>query len=141
MTRINIREMRSSETLLLKSWLFQHRETNLVDMEPFVKGQVRVFVAEQDDEIVAFIPVRAVFWYDALAPNPDADPQQLASAFSAMHDYLINEAKEKNVSKVYVQPNDAKFSEFIQQHFDFSPVSHQTLEFNFNKVAEPAKCV
>src|SRR5271154_3094378 len=123
MTPIKIREMRSDETPLLVRWLYEYRKTNLVDMEPFRKNQMRIFVAEQGSEIVCFIPVRMVYWYDALAPNPEVDNGRLASAFSAMHDYLLQDAKENNVGKAYVQPNDAKFSEFIQQHFDFLPVT------------------
>jgi hypothetical protein len=140
MTEIKIREMRADETPLLVKWLYKHRETNLVDLEVFRKNQVRIFVAEDEEGVICFIPIQAIYMYDALAPRPDIKPEQLASAFANMNTFLWKLAREENVGKVLVQPSDKKFSEFIQRHFDFVPVIRETLELNFNEVSESAKC-
>jgi hypothetical protein len=140
MNKAKIREMTEDETPLLVRWLYKHRETNLVDLEPFRKNQVKVFVAEDEFGVICFIPIRAIYLFDALAPNPGAGEAELAMAFKAMQEYLIEDAKEHNVSKALVQPSDAKFSKFIQKHFNYSPIVRETLEFNFNEVQEPAKC-
>lgn len=140
MNKVKIREMLPDETPTLVRWLYKHRETNLVDLEPFRKNQVKVFVAYDEVGIICFIPIRAIYLFDALAPNPGAGETELALAFKAMQQYLIEDAKEYNVSKALVQPSDPKFSKFIQRHFAYTPVTRETLEFNFNEVQEPAKC-
>jgi hypothetical protein len=141
MNKTTIREMLPSETPLLVKWLYAHKDVNQVDLEVFRRGQVRIFVAEKDEKIVYFMPIKSVYWFEAGAPNPEATPSEIGQAFSAMNDFLIARAREENVSTVFVQPSDEKFSNFVQTHFNYEPVTRPTLEFNFNAAQETAKCV
>jgi hypothetical protein len=136
---IKIREMDKSETPLLVRWLYLHKETNLVDFEPFRRNQVRIYVAEDPTGILCFIPVRCDFHYDAIGPRPDLADFRLARAFQAMNEFLVRQAKEDNVGKIVAEPSDTRFSAFLQNELGFKENTRTVLEFNVNKM-ETAKC-
>jgi hypothetical protein len=141
MNEITIREMRADETPLLVRWLYEYRETNLVDLTPFRKNQVRVYVAEKPDGPVYFFPVRFDYHFDAGAPRPGVSSFELAQAFSAMNEFMKGLAATENVGNAFVEPSDARFSAFLQK-LGYQPVTRETLQMKFNelKPTETAQC-
>ena len=135
MNTITIREMRPEETPLLVKWLYAHRDVNHVDLEPFRRNQVRVYVAEDETGILCFIPVQAVYMYDALAPRPDLGAPRTAKVCAAITEHLKGLAAVENVSNILVRPNDAKFSHFLQG-LGYEETTRETLQMNFNKVTK-----
>ena len=141
MNPVTIREMKASETPLLIEWLYVHKDVNQVDFEHFRRNQVKVYVAEDSHGIICFIPIRLVYMFDAIAPQPNLETNKFALVCKAMMEELENVAKEMNVPEVWVQPSDDKFSMFLKKHFGFIKVTRNTLVKSFNEPQESAKCV
>lgn len=141
MNEIQIREMDKSEVPLLIKWLCAHRDVNLVDLEPFRRNQVRIYVAEDETGVLCFIPIQMYYSFDALAPRPDLAGFRLARVCEKMTEHLKTQAKEENISTAILQPSDATFSEFLQT-LGYEPVIRETLQMKFNekKLTETAKC-
>ena len=135
MNKVTIREMLSSETPQLVQWLYAHKDVNQVNFETFRKNQVRVYVAEDETGILAFIPIQFVYRYDALAPLPGISSLRLAKACEAMTEFIKNKASEENIGEIWVQPSDIQFSKFLQ-HLGYAPITQETLCMHFNMKSE-----
>jgi hypothetical protein len=131
MNEITIREMKPEEAPLLVKWLYEHRQVNLVDFEPFRKNQVQIYVAEDKTGILCFIPIMHVYKFDALAPQPELAPFRLAKVCEEMIGFMKEKAAKENVPSIWVQPSDAHFSEFLQER-GYDRVERETLCMNFN---------
>lgn len=142
MNEIMVREMAEAETPLLVKWLYEHRKTNLVDLTPFRKQQVRVYVATDKTGILCFFPIQMVYSFDALAPQPGLEPFRLARACEEMTKHLKKQAAKENISTVILQPSDARFSAFLQNELHYEPVTRETLQmkFEYEKPTETATC-
>lgn len=134
-----IRPMEKSETPQLVQWLYVHKDVNQVNFDVFRRNQVRIWVAEDENGIVAFFPIQSVYMYDALAPRPNVETERLRAAAHAMEEYLDSLSQEENVSKILVQPNNQSFSNFLQKRLGYSD-THPTLERHFKYQSE-YKCV
>jgi hypothetical protein len=131
MTEIKIREMLPSETPLFVQWLYANREKNLFDAEPFRRNQVKIYVAENDTEILNFFPVHITFLLGANAPKPDMASITQTRCILAFREFMIKKCKELNVSDFYVQPSDVHYADVLTKMG--CEVAPQTLRFNVNK--------
>ena len=134
MNDITIREMNPSETPTLVRWLYEHRDTNLVDLEPFRRNQVRVYVAEDSTGILCFIPIQMYYSFDALAPRPDLAAFRMSKVCEKMTEHLKAQAQKENISTVILQPSDAKFSKFLQDELGYDLVTRETLQMKFDDI-------
>lgn len=141
MNTIHIREMKSSETPLFVEWLYAHRDVNHFNPEPFRKNQVRIYVAEDESGILCFIPLQFVYMYDALAPRPNLAAFRLAKVFQKMSEHLMQVAAQENIRQVFVQPSDAKFSEFLKEEIGYETVNQETLRLVFDDFKEKTESV
>lgn len=142
MNEIKIREMKPDETPLLVKWLYEHRKVNFVDLEPYRRNQVQVYVAEDETGILAFIPIVYVYKFDALGPRPGLAAFRLARIFEEMNKFMKDKAAKDNIGLALVQPSDAAFSEFLQSDLiGYEHLECETLFLNFNKnKSEMAVC-
>jgi hypothetical protein len=143
MNEIHIREMEKSEIPLLVRWLYRHKDVNQFNLEPFRQNRVRIYVAEDTSGILCFIPIQFVYMYDALAPRPGLAAFRLAKVFQAMSEHLMKEAERENIGQVLAQPNDDKFSAFLQEEIGYKLITRETLQLLFSdqkQSMEPATC-
>lgn len=141
MNSIHIREMLPSETPLLVKWLYEHREVSQLDLEPFRKNQVQIYVAEDETGILCFIPVMYVYKFDAIGPRPALASFRLGRVFKEMTEFMEKKAAKDNIGLVLLQPSDEKFSEFLKtEDLGYEQLSKDTLFMDFNKKSETTKC-
>lgn len=131
MNNIAIREMTKEETPLLIKWLYERRKVNLVNLEPFRKNQVRIYVASDETGILAFIPIQFVYRYDALATRPGLPSISVSKVCQEMTKFIKEKAEEENIGEIWVQPSDETFSEFLQ-NLGYGRVERETLCMNFD---------
>jgi hypothetical protein len=138
MMGVTVREMTKEETPLLAKWLYAHRDVNRVDLEPFRRNQVKIYVMEDETGIICFIPSSTVILLGALAPRPGVESDRLKSAFYAMDEFLAAKAREDNIQMTLVQPNDTNFAAFLKNKLKFDSFVPEILYLNYNQ--ESVKC-
>lgn len=141
MNDINIREMLPSEVPLLVKWLYEHKNISQLDLEPFRKNQVQIYVAEDETGILCFIPIMYVYKFDAIGPRPDLASFRLGRVFKKMTDFIKEKAAQENIGAILLQPSDSKFSEFLKtDSLGYETLTRETLFMDFNKKTESTKC-
>ena len=131
MKEITIRELRPDETPLFVKWLYANREINKFDPEPFRRNQVKIYVAENDTEILNFFPVHITFLLGANSPKPDMAPITQTRCILAFREFMIKKCHELNVSDFYVQPSDVHYADVLKKMG--CETAPETLRFNVNK--------
>ena len=137
--RVTIRPMVPSEQAQFISWLLAHKDVtqlNEADKEILKRKQALVLVAQQNNEILCFLPV-ALFWqFMPIAPRPELPSHSMVKVALAAVDYLKEQAIQGSVPALKVSPNDSRFSKFLQR-LKFVKDDRETLVLDCN--AKPQK--
>jgi hypothetical protein len=114
---IYIRPTRSEDTPVAVRWWNRIRDVNHFDPHVATYPTIAYMAAEDANRgALLYVPIQTVYMIDALGPNPDSSPLDLAEALKQFIKVLAFKAAENGVGEIYFPTNDKDIIKLAKMH-------------------------